>query len=111
MINAKLALHEVPPQSQTSPLKGNILPLGWRFSSLLTQEGRGMRREFPTRPKQRGERRVRAAGGFPSPARGHGGHQPGVGRIHDLRFSRLIRLQELPKIAAAPRWNGRWEEV
>lgn len=70
MINAKLALHEVPPRAQTNPLKGNILPLGWCFSSLLTQEGPWDEQGVPT---QCGELGVRAAGGFPSPARGYGG--------------------------------------
>lgn len=69
-----------------------------------------MRREFPRIPSEGS-----AGSGLPgaSPARlgDTGGRQPGVGSIHELRFSGLIRTQELPKIAAAPRWNGRSEEV
>lgn len=111
MINARLASHEVPPQLQTSPLNGNILPLGRCFSSLLTQEGPWDEEGVPTHPKQGGQRRVHAAGGFPSPARGHGGTPARRGEHPLTALLGLIRFQELPKIAAARRWNGRREEV
>lgn len=78
--DAKLASHEVPPQSQTNPLKGNILPLGWCFSPLLTQEGPWGEDGVPTHPEQGS-----AGSGLPgaSPARlgDTGGPQPGVASI------------------------------
>ncbi|XP_014164210.1 serine/threonine-protein kinase SBK1 [Geospiza fortis] len=69
------------------------------------RRGRGMRREFPRSPS--GERSAGSGlPGLPQPRSGTGGRQPGLGSIHELRFSGLIRFQKLPKIAAAPRWNG-----
>lgn len=68
-----------------------------------------MRREFPRIPNREGS--AGAAGGFPSPARGHGGTPARRGEHPLTALLGLIRFQELPKIAAARRWNGRREEV
>lgn len=68
MINAKLALHEVPPRWQTNPLKGNIFAARMVLQ-LPADSGRdcGMRREFPRIPSREGSAGSGPAGGFPSP--------------------------------------------
>lgn len=70
-----------------------------------------MSREFPRIPSSAGSSGSGLPGASPARLGDTGGRQPGVGGTHELRFSGLIRSPELPKIAAARRWNGRREEV
>lgn len=66
-----------------------------------------MRREFPRTPSsERG-----AGSGLPGLPQPRSGPPARRGEHPRASFSGLIRFQKLPKIAAAPRWNGRGEEV